>query len=248
MAPRDLDSLRRAALSPSRAHADLPGIGGCIRCRPEDFEVEELPAYGADGQPGHLLLTLRKRAMNSEDALLALSRALKVPRAEIGLAGLKDRDAVTTQWISLPQQALPRLASFSHPAITLGAPSPHSHKLRRGHLGGNRFCVVVRELQLDAGELAARVEAKLDHLGRVGLRNYYGEQRFGAGARNVAPGLASLAGKRRVKGKGDLVVSAGQSALFNLYLATRASRGQIDAVLAGDILQKRATGGLFECE
>lgn len=248
LAPRDLDRLRSAALSPRRAHADLPGIGGRIRCRPEDFEVEELPAYGADGQPGHLLLTLRKRAMNSEDALQALSRALKVPRPEIGLAGLKDREAVTTQWISLPQQALPRLETFSHPAITLGSPLPHSHKLRRGHLHGNRFVIVVRELACEIDEAIARARAILERLAGEGLVNIYGEQRFGRGGANIEVGLAALSGRGPRRGKADLIVSAGQSALFNLYVQTRAERGLLDTVLLGDVLQKRATGGSFVCE
>jgi tRNA pseudouridine13 synthase len=60
--------------------------------------------------------------------------------------------------------------------------------------------------------------------------------------------LATLAGKRRRRPKGDLTLSAGQSALFNLYLATRAERGLCRTALAGDILQKRGSGGMFECE
>jgi tRNA pseudouridine13 synthase len=92
-----------------------------------------------------------------------------------------------------------------------------------------------------------RAQAKLERIERDGLRNYYGVQRFGKDGRNLDPGLAALAGKGPRRGKADLVVSAGQSALFNLYLAERAERGLLDRVLLGDILQKRETGGMFEC-
>ena len=238
-------------LAPPRETEDLPDVGGVVRARPEDFDVEELPAYASDGSPGHLFFELRKRSMTTEEAVRELARQLRVPRAEIGVAGLKDRDAVTRQRVSVPDQGpggvAAALAEFAHPAIQLGPAEPHSHKLRRGHLHGNRFVLVLRDLAVDLDEAERRVTAKLDRLVARGVRNYYGGQRFGKDGRNIAGGLAALAGKGPRRGKGDLVVSAGQSALFNLYLAERARRGLLDRVLVGDILQKRATGGMFEC-
>jgi tRNA pseudouridine13 synthase len=218
-----------------------------IRARLEDFVVEELPAYESDGRPGHLLLTLTKRGLSSEDALRELARQLRVPRVELGLAGLKDRDAVTSQRVSVPDRAAEALRSFSHPRIELGEPQPHSHKLRRGHLRGTRFVLTIRQLAVAPDEAERRATAKFERIAREGLRNYYGRQRFGKDARNLEPGLAALAGKGPRRGKADLVVSAGQSALFNAYLATRAERGLLGRVLLGDILQKRETGGMFEC-
>lgn len=244
-------SLLDAATKPPRGTDDLPDIGGVIRARPEDFEVEEIPAYDSDGLPGHLLLSLRKRSMTTEEAVRELARQLRIPRGEIGVAGLKDRDALTTQRVSVPDQARSALQEFSHPAIQLmigpGEPEPHSHKLRRGHLRGNRFRLLLRELPIDPSEAEARAKVKLDRLTTVGLRNYYGVQRFGKDARNLKPGIAALKGRGPRRGKGDLVVSAGQSALFNAYLAERAQRGLLSRVLLGDILQKRETGGMFEC-
>lgn len=241
------ERVRQAVVDPPRGCDDLPGIGGVIRARPEDFAVEELPAYVADGGAGHLLVWLRKRSLTTEEAVREVARQTRIPQGEIGLAGLKDRDAVTRQQISLPDRAAAALAQFRHPAIELSDVRPHSHKLRRGHLRGNRFVVVVRELAMDPEAAQQRARAKLARLAEHGLRNYYGSQRFGEGARNLEPGLASLAGRRH-RHKGDITVSAGQSALFNFYLATRAERGLLATVLVGDILQKRDSGGMFECE
>jgi tRNA pseudouridine13 synthase len=240
------DTLLAQILAPPRETEDLADLGGVIRARPEDFMVEEIPAYESDGRPGHLLLELRKRLMTTEEAIRELAHQLKVPRAEIGLAGLKDRDAVTRQRVSVPDRARPALARFAHPAIELGPAEPHSHKLRRGHLRGNRFVLILRELPVGLELAEQQARAKLERLTTRGLRNYYGGQRFGKDGRNVSPGLAALAGKGPRRGKADLVVSAGQSALFNLYLAERARRGLLDHVLVGDILQKRETGGMFE--
>lgn len=244
------ERVRAAVVDPPRGCDDLPGIGGVIRARPEDFAVEELPAYPADGGAGHLLVWLRKRSLTTEEAVREVARQTRIPQGEIGVAGLKDRDAITHQQISVPDRAAAALAQFRHPAIELSDVRPHSHKLRRGHLRGNRFVIVVRELAVEIDEAQQRARAKLARLAEPtghGLRNYYGSQRFGEGARNLEPGLASLAGRRR-RHKGDISVSAGQSALFNFYLATRAERGLLTTVLVGDILQKRDSGGMFECQ
>ncbi|MBA3549590.1 MAG: tRNA pseudouridine(13) synthase TruD [Nannocystis sp.] len=235
-------------LDPPLQTADLPGIGGRIRLSPEDFTVREIPAYGPDGRVGaHLLLTMHKRGLGSEDAIVELSRQTGIPRPEIGLAGLKDKDAVTEQWISVPFAAGPRLAEFSHPAITLGPAHPHGNKLRRGHLHGNHFTIVVRELAVSGEEAAQRIIAKRSRLAELGgLANLYGNQRLGDSGSNLRRGLEALAAGAR-RGRADFLLSAGQSALFNLYLLERRSRGLMRTVLAGDILKKTATGGLFEC-
>ena len=235
-------------LDPPLQTADLPGIGGRIRLCPEDFTVREIPAYGPDGRVGaHLLLTMHKRGLGSEDAIVEISRQTGIPRPEIGLAGLKDKDAVTEQWISVPFAAGARLAEFSHPAITLGPAHPHGNKLRRGHLHGNHFNIVVRELAVSGEEAAERIVAKRSRLAELGgLANLYGNQRLGDSGSNLRRGLEALAAGAR-RGRADFLLSAGQSALFNLYLLERRARGLMRTILAGDILKKSATGGLFEC-
>jgi tRNA(Glu) U13 pseudouridine synthase TruD len=141
----------------------------------------------------------------------------------------------------------PALAEFSHPAITLGPPAPHGNKLRRGHLHGNRFALVVRDLAVPGNEAAReRVAAKAAKLAELGgLDNLYGNQRLGNDGGNLRRGLELLASGAR-RGKADFLLSAGQSALFNLYLLERRARGLMRTVLLGDILKKTATGGLFE--
>lgn len=240
------DDLSRL-LDPPLQTPELPGVGGQLRQRPEDFRVVEIPAYPPDGRPGHLFLVLRKRGLTTEDALAELARQLDVPRPEIGLAGLKDKDAVTEQWISLPAAAAAGLAAFAHKNMSLGTPSPHGTKLRRGHLRGNHFTIVVRDLALPPADALARARAKFDRLLALGgLDNLYGVQRLGERGDNLVRGLQALArGKRR--GRADFLLSAGQSALFNLYLLERRARGIMRTALRGDILKKTDTGGLFTC-
>ncbi len=244
------DADRDLLLDPPLQTLDVPGIGGRIRARPEDFVVREIPAYPPDGREGaHLLLVLRKRSIGTEEALREVAAQCRIPRPEIGLAGLKDHDALTEQWITVPAAFRGALAAFAHPAITLGEPHPHGNKLRRGHLHGNAFEITVRDLAVPPAEALARITAKLAALrDRGGLANLYGDQRFGEDGRNMVRGLALLLGERaRDRRKADFLLSAGQSALFNLYLLERRARGLMRTVLAGDILRKRATGGLFQC-
>lgn len=246
----DFERLR----APPRVTEALPGIGGRLRARPEDFAVREEPAYSADGREGaHLLLVLRKRGISTEDAARAVARALGVPRAEIGVAGLKDSDAVTEQWISLPYAAREALAAAPSPiapGIELGPATPHGNKLRRGHLRGNAFEITIRDLDVPVDLAEARAQAKIERLdAEGGLDNLFGAQRFGDGGRNILRGLAEIAsGRARDRRKADFIVSAGQSVLFNLYLLERRDRGLMRRVLVGDILKKTATGGLFECQ
>jgi len=243
------EAWREALLRPPRLTGDLPGIGGRLRARPEDFRVTEIPAYDADGGPDrHLLFRLTKRGIATQTALRELARHCGLPRAAFGVAGLKDRDAVTVQTVSAPVEAAAALATFSHPDLRVEEPRPHSQKLRRGHLRGNRFEVVVRGPDGGPEEARARVEAKSRALVDAGgLPNHFGGQRLGHGLVNVDRGLAVL-GRGRAQRRDQFVLSALQSALFNLHLQRRQREGTLRRVLAGDLLRKRDTGGMFPSE
>ncbi len=248
MPPRLDDNDRARILNPALGREFPDGIGGSLRNRVEDFRVWEIPAYAADGRDqAHLLFTLEKQGWNTEDALRLLADKLGVPRSELGIAGLKDRNAITTQWVSAPSRTASLIEQFEHDALRLGKPLPHSNKLRRGHLHGNRFEIVVRNVNCDLETALARARLITEELNRRGLANVYGEQRFGHHGQNIERGLEALASKRRRK-RAEFVMSAGQSALFNLYLELRRESGTSRKILEGDVLKKTITGGLFVCQ
>src|SRR6266700_1814295 len=98
--------------TPPLVTADLPGIGGRIKSVPEDFDVEELPAYQPSGAGDFLYLWIEKREMGAEYFARQVARRLDVPAGEVGTAGLKDRHAVTRQMVSVPASSealLPQL-------------------------------------------------------------------------------------------------------------------------------------------
>jgi tRNA pseudouridine13 synthase len=221
-------------------------MGGQLKAAPEDFMVEELPAYLPSGEGEHLFLWIEKRGTSTPEVVSALATALQVPQREIGYAGLKDRQAVARQWISVPAIAEPRLPLIAIPGVSVLEHRRHRNKLRTGHLKANRFRIRIRH-PLDLEAARAAVEC----LRTEGLPNYYGAQRFGRGRQNPELGKALLQGQRlpRIdRFRRKLFLSAYQSSLFNRALDRRIRAGAFSAALEGDVMQRLDSGGLFLCE
>ena len=227
--------------------AELPGIGGVMRSTADDFIVDEAPAYTASGAGDHVFVRIEKRGLNTAQAVQAIARALHVRERDIGVAGMKDRHAVTRQWISLPPPTTPEaVLALALPDIQILEATRHNHKLRTGHVRANRFILRVRQC---AGDAEARAQAILDRLAQPpGAPNWYGEQRFGKYGDNAERGRALLRGEQRSDRRMDrFYVSALQSELFNAWLVARMTDGLYARVLAGDVLHK-VGGGMFTCE
>jgi tRNA pseudouridine13 synthase len=228
--------------------AALPGTGGLIKATPEDFFVDELPAYPPSGEGAHTFLHLEKRALTTDEALVRLCSALGVRRDDAGAAGYKDRQAVCRQWVSLPGVDPTRALEIRLQGLRVLAAQRHNHKLRTGHLRGNRFTIVVRGTPVP--DALARARAVMQALSARGMPNYYGAQRFGQRGDNAQRGKVlvtggSLGPRRLGRSERRLLISAYQSELFNRYLDRRFDDGVLDEVLLGDVMKKRDTGGLF---
>lgn len=226
--------------------ADLPGVGGRIKQSPEDFEVEEVPAYEPSGQGDYLYLWIEKRAMGAEFFVRQLAKRFGLAPGDIGTAGLKDRHAVTRQWVSVPAAVAAALPQVEGDGIRVLRAGRHGNKLKPGHLHGNRFRILIRNPDPSAGE---RLPPLLARLRTLGLPNYYGPQRFGHGGETVRLGLALLRGERVSRRPNPflrkLALSAAQSAYFNHLLGRRLVEGLFRTVLAGDVMAKWPFGGLF---
>lgn len=237
-----------AALSPPLLTADLPGIAGRIKVEPEDFEVEEIPAYLPSGSGEFLYLRIEKRDLGAQFFLKEVARRLGIAIGEVGSAGLKDRRAVTRQWISVPASAEASLAELDGNGLRVLEVSRHGNKLRAGHLHGNRFRIVVRETLPDA---LLRAVPIVERLRAHGLPNFYGRQRFGRDGDTHRIGLDLLNGTGRPVRNPflrKLSLSAVQSALFNESLARRLADGLARNVLPGDVMGKLPFGGIFVAE
>jgi tRNA pseudouridine13 synthase len=164
------------------------------------------------------------------------------------MAGLKDRRAVTRQWVSVPAAAETRLDHVGGDGIRLLGVSRHGNKLRAGHLRGNRFRIRIRAVDSTA---TTRLPPILNQIARHGLTNFYGEQRFGRDGETLELGLRLLRGdtpRKVTRFLRKLALSAVQSALFNHYLSQRLGDGLMHQVLLGDVMAKWPVGGLFRAE
>ena len=230
-----------------RLTGDVPGCGGAFKLVPEDFEVEELPAYLPSGEGEHLYLWVEKRGRDTREVVKALALALEMDEGEVGVAGMKDRQAITRQLVSVPARHEARLGAFALEGVSVLWTKRHGNKLRTGHLRGNRFQLRLRGVT-DVGaarESFARLVAR-------GVPNYFGDQRFGREGDNADFGRLLVLGQRLPrrpdKFQRKLYLSAFQSRLFNRALVERLLAGTFDQALLGDVLRKEDSGGLFVCE
>ena len=223
---------------------------GIIKSAPSDFVVDEIPAYLPSGEGPHLYLHFKKTNRTTDHVVNDIARALNVNHRDIGIAGVKDKVAVTTQWISL----LANDATLDEKARALQVEGVeilevkrHANKLKTGHLHGNRFELVIRGV--DPARLDD-VKAAFDVIAKNGVPNAFGHQRFGRDGDNVEKARAWLTGNGRAPGDPRLRrfhFSAVQSAGFNAVLDARARDGSWTMPILGDVLKKEETGGMFVC-
>ena len=171
--------------------ADLPGIGGQIKQRPEDFVVTEIPAYMPCGRGSHIYFGIEKTGVDTRSAVVQISQALGRPARDIGYAGMKDRHAVARQMLSVEHVDPALVVKLDIPGIKVQWVSRHGNKIRLGHLRGNRFDIRIRNVPIDR---LPDAQAILDLLIRRGLPNYFGPQRFGVRGTGHQLGLALLRG------------------------------------------------------
>lgn len=246
------DAWREAALSPPFAWGG-PLATGVLRTSPEDFKVDEILGFDAAGAGPHALLVVRKRGANTEWVARELARIVGCKPFEVGYAGLKDRNAVTTQHFTVPCTApgkRPRDAAefvgVTGEGFEVLGSQPHQRKLPRGALAGNRFDIVVRGVGCDPGLLARRME----RIAAGGVPNYFGPQRFGRDAGNLSAVIAAagaIAEGRRGRGRSDqgFMLSAARSLIFNAILAERVRAGTWNRVGAGDVANLDGRGSVF---
>lgn len=216
-----------------------PVHAGVLKSRPEDFRVEEIPAYEPSGFGEHLFVQLRKTDLTTPEAVKRLCRALEVPFKSAGWAGMKDRQAVTTQWVSLHGATPEAAAAVALEGVEILQAVPHEKKLKTGHLRGNRFELRIREV--------AEPDAVVDAFGALDLvPAYFGAQRFGRDNLDRARAWLVEGGRApRDRVQRRFLVSALQSAVFNSVVAARVEARTLASVIDGDVLQTQR-GGLFD--
>ncbi|NUM36032.1 MAG: tRNA pseudouridine(13) synthase TruD [Candidatus Brocadiae bacterium] len=170
---------------------EIPGIGGVIKSKPDDFQVKEIPLYPASGTGEHLYLYIQKQNITTMDLVYQIARQLRISPNDVGYAGRKDSFAVSWQYLSVPATCESSLSEVKIPGVSILSHQKHTNKLRIGHLAGNHFAILIRNIQENAEK---NVKDVLDILQRRGVPNYFGEQRFGLQNNTHEIGKAMLLG------------------------------------------------------
>lgn len=236
---------------PPLATADLAPVLVQLGPTPEDFAVTEVPLYAPSGDGDHLYVLVEKRELTTPALARALARTARIPERDVGYAGLKDKHAVTRQWLSLPRSARPVEEWELPPGARVLESSCHRNKLRVGHVKANQF-----ELRFVGGgpDALPRAQAVFARLEERGLPNYFGAQRFGIAGQGLDQALAWLSelgasnGKRRGRAfEQRLLPSVLQSEVYNRYLTLRTACG-LSRLLHGEIVRLEGTGSSFRID
>ena len=232
---------------PAWARANGPAqFTARIRSVPEDFRVEEVLGFDADGEGPHVMLTVEKREANTHWVTEQLARHAGIQGREVGYAGLKDRHAVTVQHftLNLDRRPEPDWTALAGSGIKVLKSARHRRKLKTGALEGNRFRLVLRDLSGPVDALLPRLQAIRAH----GVPNYFGEQRFGRGAANLEKAEAALSGRLRIHDRRlfSLLLSTARSLIFNDLLSERVEAGNWNKLLPGEVLMLDGSHSVFK--
>ncbi|MCW8899175.1 MAG: tRNA pseudouridine(13) synthase TruD [Gammaproteobacteria bacterium] len=212
-----------------------PSLSGVIRTQASDFKVDEKFAFEATGEGEHALLHVKKQDTNTEWLSRQISQLAGVRKVDVSYAGLKDRNAVTTQWFSvwLPGKPDPDWSLLNSDNVEILATVRHNRKLRRGSLRGNQFALIVRNVEGDISDL----EQRMNTIRHDGVPNYFGDQRFGIDGKNLEKAEIMFAGKReKDRFRRSIYLSAARSAMFNDLLSERVAMNKWANGIAGDVM------------
>lgn len=226
-----------------------------LKTQPDDFVVEEILGYDLSGAGEHSYVHLEKTELNTAFVAEQLAKYCKLPLRQVTYAGRKDKFARTTQYFGIhhPKQALD-LSGFALSNARILGITKHHKKLKTGHLQGNRFTLILRDVSHQA-----EIDTRLEAIKNQGVPNYYGQQRFGemhyvdelGQAQIKYGGNLALAQYLiddvpiKQRNKRNLAISALRSWLFNTLISQRISRGLFEQPLAGDAFSLAGSNSFF---
>lgn len=144
-----------------------------LKMIPEDFRVRELLEWHEMPGGDFVVHRLQKEKMSTPEALSILARDCNVDRSAIAYAGLKDRQAVTEQFLTIERRAV----DLRLPNLRVQAVGTTDQPITSKQSRGNAFTIVVRDLRPPQ---AAQLRRGLPSLVKTGFPNYFDDQRFGS--------------------------------------------------------------------
>lgn len=225
-----------------------PSSRAQLRCFAEDFRVWETLSFELSGNGQHVYLFVQKRQLTTESLVKTIAALANISPRHVGYAGLKDCNAVASQWFSVDMagKTEPDWRQLESDCLSVLKISRHERKLKQGSIQSNRFHLTLRNLQGGVSQL----EERLSQVRCRGVPNYFGEQRFGIEENNLNTAYQMFTTGRQVKNRylRGLYYSAARAYLFNLVLSYRVSQGLWDQALNGDAMMLEGSRSFFVAE
>ena len=220
----------------------VPQQTAVLKSTSTDFEVEEVLGFEPGGEGEHLFLWVEKCGLGTNELITRMAKDHDLPPNAFGYSGLKDKHALTRQWLSLhlPGKGAP----FDQPTgegYRVLRQLRHHKKLRPGTHKFNQFRICLRDIR----ELPVATLQQIDSVRTQGFANYFGHQRFGRKQDNVQQALAQLGTRRLSRARKSMLLSSLRSHLFNQILATRIELGHWHMPLEGDVFMLRGSHSIF---
>ncbi len=133
---------------------------------PEDFIVKEISKVELKPNGRYLYFKLKKRGHNTLTALTYIAKKLNLKESQFGFAGNKDKEAVTEQVCSVQGVGKDKLLSVKLNDVSIEFLSYGDKPVSLGDLEGNKFEIVIRNLDKETIMLIKY------------FPNYFDEQRF----------------------------------------------------------------------
>jgi tRNA pseudouridine13 synthase len=184
------------------------------------FLVEEIPLFEFSNRGSYLILKIKKSDMSTFKLIAVISKATGLEQREIGYAGLKDKNATTIQYISIPKSyEKDVIKNLTTQKIEILEKRYSKFPVKIGQLRGNKFAIILNKVTPQANKEIQKVAKEME---QKGIPNYYGYQRFGEDTKSYLQGKEIAHSGKKLKGaKEKLLVSAYQSHLFNEWLSKR---------------------------
>lgn len=186
----------------------------------EDFFVEEQP-ISFTNSGAFLILKVKKNNCDTWELIDRIAKFLGVYSNEIGYAGLKDKNATTIQYISIPKKYSKQIPLYRSKKVEILETTLHNKKLNIGDLEGNKFIINLHDVTI---EEINHIQKILKIVSKYGMPNYFGFQRFGKDSvENLEKAKDIIYGEDAVKDKkvSKMLVASYQSNFFNAWLVER---------------------------
>lgn len=209
----------------------------------EDFRVDEELGFELTGSGEHVCLLVLKKGENTQYIAKQIAKIAGTQVRNVSYPGLKDRNAVTSQWFSVPVPIKKQIdfSKLNSESVKVLQQVRHNRKLKTGCHKANRFTITLRNCSM-VEDILTRINAV-----RQGVPNYFGAQRFGHDGHNLTLAEQLFAGReihdRKLRG---IVISAARSHIFNQVVSQRITQYGIAKTMTEEVFLLNGSNAFFK--